>query len=103
MAMHDVIPNKFLKQDSVDLNLADYPVIHTWQSIIWYRPVGVPSAPASSSSSSSAPHDSTVSANIDIQTIGIPDAEALTRSTFEVQGNRSISDTRMPVQSSDLS
>ncbi|CAJ1954474.1 unnamed protein product [Cylindrotheca closterium] len=41
MQKDDVIPRRFLRQQ--DLDLSNQPVIHTFQSIIWHRPMPIPS------------------------------------------------------------
>eukprot|EP00536_Pseudo-nitzschia_multiseries_P000129 jgi/Psemu1/296/gm1.296_g len=41
MADEAVIPPRFLR-DSDNIDLSAMPVIHTWQSIVWHRPLEVP-------------------------------------------------------------
>jgi acyl dehydratase len=39
MSETEVIPRKFLRNNA---NISNLPVIHTWQSIVWHRPMEIP-------------------------------------------------------------
>jgi acyl dehydratase len=64
MTKEEVIPRKFLLGG--DVNLSKFPVIHTWQSIVWEQSLPVP-APGTSTSRC----DNVVPTKMNMQTISV--------------------------------
>jgi acyl dehydratase len=65
MAKEQIIPRRFLRDSTIDLS--EFPMIHTWQSVAWHSPLQVPDVPIAAS----IPHSKQVGVAIDLKTISV--------------------------------